>query len=284
MPFLFAGLLVGITVLSCGNAQRDIDSAPPAAPPPAAPVQPAEPAAPAATPDPLPPATTQPPVTRESAGPPATPRETAPAAPAESQDEGARILKRASAAYERLRTLKADFVMSTENRLLRSRTVSRGTLYQKSPDRLLLRFTDPPGDIIVSDGTYFWTYYPSVNDKQVVRQAADRAAGGGVDLRAQFIGDPARRFQYSVQGRESVDGRAADVMVLVPREDMGYKQLKVWIDAQDGYVRQFEITEENTLRRIVLSGLQLNPAMADDLFRFTPPAGARIVNPGRGES
>jgi chaperone LolA len=172
--------------------------------------------------------------------------------------------------------MKADFVMNTENPLLRRTTVSRGTLYQKNPDKLLLRFTDPVGDIIVSDGKFFWIYYPSTDAKQVIKSAA-AAGGGAVDLRAQFIGDPLQRFQFTLDGHEAVAGRPADVLTLIPRQDLGYKKLKVWVDTQDGLVRQFEITEENTTRRLVLSDFQANPTLGDDLFRFTPPPGARIV-------
>lgn len=200
------------------------------------------------------------------------------AAGAAAQDEGARILREASAAYEQVRSLQADFTMRHENPILRRTTTSRGTLYQRQPDRILLRFSDPAGDVIVGDGTYFWVYYPSIDTEQVMRAPASQAGTGGVDLQAQFVGDPVERFRYTLEGQESVAGRPADVLVLTPKSEVGYAQLKVWIDRDDSLVRRFEIVEHNgATRRFDLADLQINPTLEDDLFRFTPPAGARVV-------
>jgi outer membrane lipoprotein carrier protein len=193
------------------------------------------------------------------------------------QDVGADALRRASAAYEGLRSLRADFVMEQHNPLLRSATTSRGTIFQRNPDRILLRFSDPAGDVIVGDGTHFWVYYPSVDAGQVLRAPA-ASAGGGVDLRAQFVGDPFERFDYTVEGRERVDDRPALAIALTPRYDMGYRTLRVWIDDADGFARRFQITEHNGVTRTFhLSRLERNPVLDDELFRFTPPPGARIV-------
>lgn len=196
-----------------------------------------------------------------------------------SPDQGSAnaILTKAAAAYARVRSLRADFVQVTQNPVLGSNTTSRGTLFQRRPDRLLLRFSQPKGDILVSDGRYFWVYYPSVDPKQVVRMPAS-AAGQGVDLQAQFLGDPEKRFNARLQGREAVAGRPANVLHLVPRTQQSYKELTVWLDARDNLARRFEIVEQNgSVRRFDLSNLRVNVSIPASTFRFTPPAGAHIV-------
>jgi len=198
--------------------------------------------------------------------------------PAAYAQDPAAILRRTSDVYEGLRSMRADFTMVVENPLLRSRTTSRGTLYQRRPDRILLDFSEPEGDIIVSDGTYFWVYYPSANADQVLRSPAGEAGAGGVDLQAQFIGDPTDRFDYTMQGTETIAGRRAHVFTLVPRGNAGYRQLKVWIDAEDSLVRRFELTELNgSVREFTLSNVQRNPTIPDERFTFTPPPNARVV-------
>ncbi|HEU5209960.1 MAG TPA: outer membrane lipoprotein carrier protein LolA [Longimicrobiales bacterium] len=189
------------------------------------------------------------------------------------------ILARAAAAYADVQSMQAEFAMTMTNPLLRRTTNSRGTLYQRRPDRIALRFSQPDGDRIVSDGEYFWVYYPSVDEKQVLRMPASQGASGGVDLQAQFIGDPTERFEATLHGTEDVGGRSAHVLTLVPRGRVGYTSLKVWLDTRDYLARRFEITEENgSVRRFDLSGLRPNVRLGDDVFRFTPPAGARIVD------
>ncbi len=195
-----------------------------------------------------------------------------PSAGSSRQEE---VLRATSRAYEGLRSFRATFEQTLENTLLGRTTRSEGTLFQRQPDRFLMRFSDPAGDVIVSDGDYFWMYFPSVDAKQVIRT---RRGGQGLDLRSQFIGDPVRRFAATSHGTEAVRGREAHVMTLVPREQLGYQRLKVWIDARDYLVRRFELTENNgNIRRFVLSDLATNPTLPDELFQFTPPAGAQVV-------
>lgn len=191
------------------------------------------------------------------------------------------ILERASAAYEALRSIQADFRQEARNPLLRRTVRSRGTLYQRQPDFFLMRFEEPAGDVIVSDGDHIWVYYPSVDSAQVLRMPAARGAGA-TDLRSQFIGDPAGRFRASLRGEEAVDGRSADVLVLEPRDGgASYRSLVAWIDRADGLARRFEITETNGLvRRFDLSSLRRNPSLPESLFRFEVPPGVRVVDRG----
>jgi len=208
--------------------------------------------------------------------------EPAPAAPAAASppqaDSAGQILERAAAKYAEVRSLQANFSMSFENPLLRSKSTGTGVLYQKRPDRLLLRFSEPAGDVIMSDGRYFWIYYPSTDPNQVLRSPASAGGASGVDLQAQFLGDPTRRFRSELVDEETVAGRRAWELRLTPLEPMGYRQLRVWIDQRDYLARRFEITEDNgSVRRFDLSGLRVNAALADDLFEFTVPAGARVI-------
>ncbi len=202
-----------------------------------------------------------------------------PAAPQDeaSAQQGATVLKRASAAYSTTKSMRADFVQRRENPLLNSTIVSRGTLFQRDPDRFALKFSQPAGDLIVGDGRYFWLYYPSVDRKQVLRAPAGQGAGA-VDLQSQFIGDPLTRFTHVYHGTQKMDGRTVHVLTLTPRRDAGYQTLKVWVDGTDYLVRRFQITEPTgTLVEFQLNNLTVNPALGNDLFRFTPPAGATII-------
>ncbi len=102
-----------------------------------------------------------------------------------------------------------------------------------------------------------------------------------VDLQAQFVGDPLTRFEHTLNGHETVDGHDALVVTLDPHESAGYVRLKVWIDTDDAWVRRFEFVDgSGVTRRFDLTDLALDPALSDDLFRFTPPEGARIVDRG----
>jgi outer membrane lipoprotein carrier protein len=235
------------------------------------PVDTTEDAAPVAEPAPADDGAAPPPTPTPRPGEPA-PETPVAVDPAVSTDA---ILRATARAYEGVRSIRASFVQQMHNPLLGRTTRSAGTLYQRQPDRFLMDFSDPEGDVIVSDGEFFWLYYPSVDARQVIRTPR---GPHGLDLHAQFIGDPVRRFEATYHGREAVRGRQAHVLDLLPREPLGYRMLKVWIDADDHLVRRFELTEENgNVRHFELYDLAVNPSLPDDLFRFTPPPGAQVV-------
>jgi outer membrane lipoprotein carrier protein len=234
----------------------------------AAPTPPAG-TSPDASSPPSPPASAPPASPPTASPPPASP---SPGQQAVSTDA---ILRATSRRYEQVQSMQAEFEQQMRNPLLGQTTRSSGTLYQRQPDRFLMQFSDPEGDIIVSDGQYFWLYYPSVDARQVIRTPRGPQ---GLDLHAQFIGDPVNRFQATSHGRESVRGRDAHVLTLVPREPLGYRTLKVWIDVDDHLVRRFELTEENgNVRQFELRNVVVNPSLPDRLFQFTPPAGAQVI-------
>ncbi|HST59682.1 MAG TPA: outer membrane lipoprotein chaperone LolA [Longimicrobium sp.] len=211
-------------------------------------------------------------------GTPGTPATKPTAAEAASQDRAAQILTRAEAAANGVRSLEADFTQTMTVPLLNQTQRSTGKLFQRKPDRFLMRFSDPAGDVIVADGRHFWLYYPSADRTQVIRTSI--AEGGeAVDLQAQFLSNPNQRFVSTVAGEESVGGRPAHVLTLVPRGASPYRILKVWVDKEDHLVRRFEITEENeSVRRVELRNLRTNHALANSLFTFTPPEGAQVFD------
>jgi len=188
------------------------------------------------------------------------------------------ILRRVDRVYSDVRSMEADFVQHLTVPLLGSSQRSEGKLFQRRPDRFLMRFSDPAGDVMVADGRHFWMYNPSVDRTQVIRT---RMAEGGaqVDLQQQFLSNPNQRFVSTLGGTETVNGRATQVVSLVPRGASQYRLIRIWVDQQDNLVRRFEMTEENeSVRRIELRNLRLNTNLPDSLFQFTPPAGAQIFD------
>ena len=215
--------------------------------------------------------------TAESAQPPAAAAPTAPAATAQGGRQDANeILRRVETTAAGIRTLEADFTQSLRVPLLNTNQTSTGKLYQRKPDRFLMRFTEPAGDVMVADGRYFWIYYPSTDRTQVVRTSI--AEGGEqADFQKQFLSNATERFVATMNGQEAVDGRAAWSLTLVPKRESPYKVIRIWVDRQDFLVRRFEMTEENnSVRRVELRNLKVNEPISDALFTFTPPAGAHI--------
>jgi len=198
--------------------------------------------------------------------------------PAASTDDATEILRRTEQRADAIRTLEADFVQSLRVPLLNQTQNSAGKLYQRKPDRFLMRFTQPAGDVMVADGRHFWLYYPSTDRTQVIRTSIAKG-GGAVDLQRQFIGNAAARFVATLNRSEVVDGHDSHALTLVPRQASPYKVLRIWVDKDDFTVRRFEMTEENeSVRRVELRNIRVNGMIPDNLFSFTPPQGTQVFD------
>jgi len=201
------------------------------------------------------------------------------AAPARGGRQDANeILARVEQTAAGVRTLEADFVQTLHVPLLNTDRTSTGKLYQRKPDRFLMRFTEPAGDVMVADGRHFWIYYPSSDRTQVVRTGI--AEGGEqADFQRQFLSNATARFVATLNGVETVAGRPAYALTLVPRRSSPYKVIRIWVDREDNLVRRFEMTEENdSVRRVELRNLKVNQPVSDALFTFTPPAGTQVID------
>ncbi len=189
------------------------------------------------------------------------------------------LLQRAEATYASLASLRATFEQKVEVPLLEKSRTGIGTWYQKGSGRFKMDFTDPAGDVIVSDGTSVWFFHPSTHPGQVIRSDIDAtAAGSGIaDLQGRIFADARSRYEADHVADAVVDGRLTHEIVLTPIGTSPYRQVRVWIDAGSYLVRRFEIAERNeTLRDIRLRDLQPNVPIPDSVFHFDPPPDADV--------
>jgi outer membrane lipoprotein carrier protein len=195
------------------------------------------------------------------------------------QDPGV-VLDRASAAYQTVTSLSAEFVQVIANPLLGAPDTTRGKFYQMRPSRFAMRFTHPRGDRIVADGRYLWLYTPSTTPGQVIRTAIPSVGTTGPNLIAQFVERPRERYRARYLRADSLAGRTLDVVALVPRgSDLPYSEAVVWIDRNDGLLRRVEIVETSGQRRtLVFDKLAVNRGAPGREFTFSPPAGLRVVD------
>lgn len=192
-------------------------------------------------------------------------------------------LERAVRAYTAIRTLRANFVQIVTNPLTGGTDTARGVMVQRRPAQLAVRFTNPAGDRIVSDGQWLWIYVPSTAPGQVIRMPATRTGAGTPDVAAQFLDRATERYTVSDGGRAVINGRPTRAVVLVPRpgEQAPFTRATIWVDDADGMVRRFRTEEPSGLERsVTILELTKNPPVPDAEFRFSPPEGVRIFDRG----
>jgi outer membrane lipoprotein carrier protein len=199
--------------------------------------------------------------------------------PVDAQEARALMLVEGAAArYEAASGLCADFTQHLSVPLLGDEKTGTGRLCQARPDRFAMRFTEPAGDAVVVDGSWVWLYYPSIDAKQVLRFPIAQAPGG-FDFHRELLERPGEKYRLEYEGPEAVGGRDTHRIRLVPRDQVDFEAAVVWIDVTDRLLRKVRIEEENgTVRTVTLATVELDPAIPDDWFRFTPPAGAEVIS------
>lgn len=187
---------------------------------------------------------------------------------------------RAVAAYRSVRTIRATFEQSISNALTGSDIPSKGEFEQSRPDKFAFRFADPKGDVILSDGKFVWLYLPSSTPKQVIRAPLTADLEGSMDLIGAFFTNPRVRYVITDAGGAIVGGRATRAVDLVPKKgEVGFTKARVWIDAEDGMLRQFEAHETSGItRRVRIVRVELNARVAASAFAFAVPKGVKIVD------
>jgi outer membrane lipoprotein carrier protein len=201
------------------------------------------------------------------------------AGPLHAQDANA-VIGRAAKVYRSLSSLRASFVQVIDNPMIDS-AESRGTMVQAGPDKLAMRFTDPPGEAIVIDGRHVWVYTPSTVPGQVIRMGVP--SGGpayGYNLLAWLLDRPAERYKASYLRSEPVTGKISDVIELVPGvPDLPFDKAVIWIDRESALPRRLEIHEQSgATRTLDLSHIRVNERVPDDTFTFKVPSGVRVVD------
>ena len=191
------------------------------------------------------------------------------------------VMDRAAKAYSSLNSVRAEFRQSITNPITGTNSTSRGVLLRKDPNLLSINFSDPKGDRIVSDGQSLWIYLPSSAPGQVIKTSAkSNNALAMVDPGGAFLSSPAARYTMTGAGTATVGGRKMNVVNLVPRKSNGmFTRATVWVDAESNFIRQFEVTDANGLKRVVtITSIQPDAAVSASDFRFTPSKNIRVLD------
>ena len=196
------------------------------------------------------------------------------AVPGGAQESGTAILEAAAARYGAASSVCANFVQLRSVPLLRQQVTQSGRLCSADPNLFAMRFTDPAGNVILSDGATQWIYRPSDNPGQVFR--ADVGPNtGGQDFYRELLENPGAKYEVTCSSIEDVAGRQTHRLCLRPKVAARDRPDVVWIDVASPVIRQIHFREKNgSERTVTLSDIDFDRSPPEGWFVFTPPAGA----------
>ncbi|MGH7619315.1 MAG: LolA family protein [Gemmatimonadaceae bacterium] len=190
-------------------------------------------------------------------------------------------IDRATAAWAKIKTVKGTFEQTVTNAITGTSAIARGDYVQERPNRLAIRFKQPDGGAIVSDGTVLWVYLPSSAPGQVMKRPAADRSSVPIDFSGQFLEAPRAKYDITPAGAKTAEGHPAHGFKLVPKPGASapFTTATVWVDDDDSLIREFELTESSGVtRHIRITSLESNPAIERSSFTFTPPPGVKVVD------
>ncbi len=193
--------------------------------------------------------------------------------------DGLEIVDAAGDRYAAVETVCADFTQQLSIPLLGRERTGTGRLCTGRPNLFSMRFDDPAGDVIIVDGEWAWVYFPSNDEKTVMKAPAEQSAGGR-DFHREFLVDTESKYDVTYEEVELIEGRRAHRLRLLPKQPASYRAAVLWIDEGQPVLRRLRLEEENgNVRTITLDDVVFGADVGADRFTFTVPAGALVVEP-----
>jgi len=188
------------------------------------------------------------------------------------------VVRQIRATYSKLESYQANFVIESERH--GRKTVQRGVIRFKNSDRLVLDFTQPANQKIVSNGKMMWIYIPSMNvvaEQDLKSDSGLFAAGSQIGLNRLFS-----KYHYRFASKEQPvtmkDGSKMYTLELKQKESRsGYREINLLVNENYFITRAEGITSTGKKVSITLTDFRTDVDLPSSLFKFDIPARARVL-------
>jgi outer membrane lipoprotein carrier protein len=183
--------------------------------------------------------------------------------------------------YDSSRDLHAHFDQVLQTGIGGKKKAS-GDVWLKKPGKMRWDYAKPEKKLMLSDGQTLWVYEPE--DEQAFKQDLRSST---LPLSVSFLLGQGRlgdEFVISAVSPEGVGQPGDSVLKLVPKQaTAAYRYLLFVVDPKSGLVKETIIFEENGgTNHLTFSAVETNRGADDGKFKFTPPAGTKILGAGKG--
>ena len=183
----------------------------------------------------------------------------------------AATLERLHAFVHDTQTARARFTQTVTDKNGRMVQQTSGTFAIARPGKFRWSVEEPYVQLLVGDGDRVWIYDPDLH--QVIKRRNDQALGSTPAALLAGRDDVERAFEWrDLPAQDGLDWLGA-----TPKDkEAAFSDIRLGFDKSG--LAALEIFDNFGQRtHIVLTGLERNPKLSPDLFKFIPPKGADVV-------
>ena len=174
-----------------------------------------------------------------------------------------KIVRKVHEKYQKLKTLRVDFVQSIYWSLAEEEQQVEGTLYLADGNRYRVE-TD--NQIIVTDGQTVWTYSKDRNQVIINDLSASKENPLPRDLLLKYTHD----FNARLIGETRFNGRPCYEIEFIPKAEEDFiVRTRIWVDKKRWLALKIEQEDINeNITRYVLKNFQIDRPLDENLFTF----------------
>ena len=192
------------------------------------------------------------------------------------------ILERLQKRYDQAKDFHARFSQNYSRAVVGRATLSTGTITFKKPGRMRWDYEKPEARMFLSTGQVLWLYEPT--EKQAFKQ--DLKSSQLPAALAFLMGKGKITDEFEVtfakdKDKENARTRPGDFrLALSPKQPQSaYKSITFVVDPKEFLVRESILVDsQGNTNHFVFDGLEVNTKVSDAAFKWTPPAGVRVVD------
>lgn len=211
---------------------------------------------------------------------PAAPSTAVAPAPAASQPslDLQTVIDRMQKRYDQAKDFRARFSQNYSRAAVNRSTMSTGTVAFKKPGRMRWDYEKPEPRMFVSNGQVLWLYEPT--EKQAFKQDLKNSQLPAALAFLMGKGKIVDEFELSF-AKDAKPGRPGDYrLALTPKQPQSsYKSILFVVDPKEFLVRETLLVDpQGNTNHFVFDDLQVDAKVPETLFKWSPPAGVRVVD------
>ena len=191
------------------------------------------------------------------------------------------VVARVQSRYDQAKDFQAHFTQTYSRSVVGRVSVSAGQVHFKKPGRMRWDYDKPEARMFLSNGQFLWLY--EAEEKQAFKQDLKTSQLPAALAFLMGKGRIADEFEVA-WSNDARFGRPGDYgLSLRPKRPQStYKSIVFVVDPGDFSVRESVLVDQQgNLNHFVFSDLKINAKVSDEVFRWSPPAGVRVIDTGK---